>query len=963
MPSNSERTISILLADSLRGTLPNWEVGAEQTNVFTEKMKQPDIVVSHVGGLTVIIETEFSPASNVESDTTERLGQTLLHTGQHVEQCIAVKLPISLRTVEQKDLEASIKTARYFYAVFTFDGKDELYDHSERWPIRGWLEGGLDDLANCIETVALSERRVANGVKILEMGVSQAAGYLQFHAPEYILLDLAENLHQQPGEQTTRMAMAILANAVIFHMRLARLHSEVPPLERCKGELGGFIKSNVIDCWKTILNINYWPIFSLASDLLSLLPELDAQKVIKLLNTMACELRDYGVADIQDLSGRMFQQLITDRKFLATFYTLPASATLLAELAVSRLDVYWSAPNNITSLKVADLACGTGALLGAVYHAFSSRHRRSGGDDSLLHSHMMENVLTAADIMPSAVHLTAATLSGMHPNQPYGHTRIINMPYGEGQDGNGASIGSLDLMEADQTRAIFGTGRKALAGQEEALKDDTPGGAVVEVPHGSMDLVIMNPPFTRPTNHEASAVPIPSFAGFQTKEDEQLKMATRLKEIRNSLTDPAGHGNAGLASNFIDLAHIKLRHGGVLALVLPATFMQGKSWENARLLLRKYYENIVVVGLATDGNTDRAFSADTGMAEVLVVATRKNDKCANGNEILVANLFDRPATQLEALITSQMIEHHRSQQRQETGTILLTKTHRIGTFFRTDDWSTIGIREASLVIFMKALESGHLMLPRMGNPENIPICKLKKLGRRGVLDRDINGRTSEGVVRGPFDLEPQLETSEYPILWSHDVRRETRLIVESDCQGIIRKGYRQQAAELWSKGASRLHFNRDFGLNSQRVAACLTEIKTLGGRSWPNFLTNQQWEIPLALWANTTPGLISYWWIGTRQQQGRCIVTITRLTQLLSIDVRSLTEDQFALSQEIIDDFKDKEFLPANEAYRDDVRIALDKAVLVTLLGIQEDLLENLAILRKQWCNEPSVHGGKHTKP
>ena len=38
----------------------------------------------------------------------------------------------------------------------------------------------------------------------------------------------------------------------------------------------------------------------------------------------------------------MFQTLITDRKFLATFYTLPESACLLAELAVERLDVDWS---------------------------------------------------------------------------------------------------------------------------------------------------------------------------------------------------------------------------------------------------------------------------------------------------------------------------------------------------------------------------------------------------------------------------------------------------------------------------------------------------------------------------------------------------------------------------------------------------------------------------------------------
>ena len=41
---------------------------------------------------------------------------------------------------------------------------------------------------------------------------------------------------------------------------------------------------------------------------------------------------------MQDLAGQMFGRLIADRKFLATFYTLPSSAAMLAELAVAKLD-------------------------------------------------------------------------------------------------------------------------------------------------------------------------------------------------------------------------------------------------------------------------------------------------------------------------------------------------------------------------------------------------------------------------------------------------------------------------------------------------------------------------------------------------------------------------------------------------------------------------------------------------
>ncbi len=962
MPTNTaEAVVNAKLAESLRRKHPGWEVDTEQTGVLEEKSKRPDIVISHENGLTVVIETEYAPANTVELDAQSRLGQKVNLSGDEVEVCLAVKLPASLRQAHQKDLATAAAVANYSFALFIHGGEEGSLSHIERWPKSGWLEGGLDDLASSIEDVVLSERRVLRGVKILETVVGQAAGHLQFHAREFVFAKLAEKLHQEAGEQTNRMAIAILANAVIFHMRLARLHPEVEDLPALKTDAGIFRKGDVLDCWRAILNINYWPIFSLASDLLLIIPERYAQTIMKRLDKMAADLDQYGAADIQDLSGRMFQKLITDRKFLATFYTLPASSTLLAQLAVSRLKVDWTVPEQITALRVADLACGTGALLAAAYHAMASRHRRTGGNDSVLHAKMMEKVLTAADIMPSAVHLTAAMLSGMHPNKTFDHTRVINMPYGDQEDGQGASIGSLDLIKTEQTLPIFGTGREAISGKGVVVDDVQ--GTAIKIPHGSMDLVIMNPPFTRPTNHEATGVPVPSFAGFRTKEEEQAKMSIRLKKIRKELTTPAGHGNAGLASNFIDLAHAKLRPGGILALVLPASFVQGAAWKNARALIQQHYTDILIVGIATDGSTDRAFSADTGMAEVLLVATRKEGKDESSDDIFTANLLSRPKTLLEAGIIARMMEQKRRESTAGAGKIRFTATHEAGSFFRSQGWNGVGLKEPTLAVFIKSLDQGSLLLPRMVSAVSVPVCELSNLGRRGFLDRDINGRTSDGKARGPLDIEPLARSPEYPVLWGHSASREHRLIVEPDGQGRSREGCRKQAAELWRDGASRLHFNRDFRLNSQPLAACLTEKPSLGGTAWPNFLTKQQWEVPLVLWANTTLGLISFWWAGTRQQQGRSRLTITRLPQLLSLDAAQLTEEQLNLSEKIFDDFHDRNFLPSNEAYRDDVRKALDRALLVDLLGYEDDLLENLAILREQWCTEPSVHGGKATRP
>ena len=139
--------------------------------------------------------------------------------------------------------------------------------------------------------------------------------------------------------------------------------------------------------------------------------ELPVNAVPPVMNRIAnsiSELTQLGATSYHDLTGRLFQTLITDRKFLATFYTLPESACLLAELAVNRLDINWSDRSAIEQLRIADFACGTGALLSAVQRSIYRRYRRAGGDDKELHPALMERVLVGMDIMPAATHLTCS---------------------------------------------------------------------------------------------------------------------------------------------------------------------------------------------------------------------------------------------------------------------------------------------------------------------------------------------------------------------------------------------------------------------------------------------------------------------------------------------------------------------------------------------------------------------------
>ena len=255
-----------------------------------------------------------------------------------------------------------------------------------------------------------------------------------------------------------------------------------------------------------------------------------------------------------DLTGRIFQRLIADRKYLATFYTLPASAALLARLAVAKMDgVDWSDAKAIGSLRIADFACGTGALLSAVYEQIAARHERAGGRPADLHRAMMEEVLYGCDVMPSAIHITGSTLSGVEPSEVFEKSRLYTMPYGRQSDGS-VAIGSLELLQSSDVLTLLNTSDPAMrtgsAGEETAAQ------IRAEMPDGGYDLVIMNPPFTSDTKHRDAEEGVlnAAFAAFNASDADQEDMAKRLKRLTKG---GPYHGHAGLGSAFAALAHKK----------------------------------------------------------------------------------------------------------------------------------------------------------------------------------------------------------------------------------------------------------------------------------------------------------------------------------------------------------------------------------------------------------------------
>ncbi len=957
MPHQTEPSANNATGGLLQAMLPRSSVRSENTQAISgHPGLRPDILITAPGRAPVVVEAEYMPAHTVEVEARSRLGLEVASNGRVIEAAIALRYPEDIR--EAHDLHAALSSARLSYCVFT-EGAEDVH----RFPESGWLDGDLEDLADMVRLVSVPQRAVDRATTALQEGIDGAARLLDElnETSAGITTAIARLLGMTNVPQTRRMACAIIANALVFHERIAGMHEGVNPLAVVCGDGVDNPQGEALAAWEDILKINYWAIFAIAKDILEQLPSGDAANILRRLRHTAQAVDATGVDNAHDLTGRIFQRLIADRKYLATFYTLPASAALLARLAVAKLEgVDWSDAGAIGRLRIGDFACGTGALLSAVYEQIAARHERAGGDAAALHKVMMEEVLYGCDVMPSAVHITGSTLSGVEPSVIFNESHLYTMPYGRMQD-NSVMIGSLELLQSSNVLTLFYTSDPAMrtgsAGEETAAQ------IRAEVPDEGYDLVIMNPPFTSDTKHRDSedGVLNAAFAAYNASDDDQEDMANRLKRLAK---DTSYHGHAGLGSAFVALANKKVRHGGIVAFVLPFTTINGASWAKFRELIAKNYTDVTIVSIAANGH-DMSFSSDTGMAECLVIGRRlASGKKPSGRGTFVS-LRQRPDSFADAQELSKVISSNRTIRRLEDGPYggasIYSGDALVGEMLEApieshkNGWGAARIIDMSVSQVAHSLSNGILWLPAELESHELPLSQLSLVGQLGVHDSMLTMQTH----KGPFVKEPPSPTATYPSLYNHNAEMETRLTCEPDSQLSVQQGMEERAAELWAT-ASRAHLNRDFTFGSQALTVAFTDRESIGGRVWPNVIfSDKRYDYAFSVWGNSTLGLLSYWWHSSRQQSSKASMTRLSAASLPILDLRALTDEQLRTAEAIFNEFRDKDLKPAYLADADPNRALLDRRVVCDLLGFDEDTYAAVRRLAAKWCAEPSVHGGK----
>jgi hypothetical protein len=216
--------------------------------------------------------------------------------------------------------------------------------------------------------------------------------------------------------------------------------------------------------------------------------------------------------------------------------------------------------------------------------------------------------------------------------------------------------------------------------------------------------------------------------------------------------------------------------------------MSGKSWDGIRGQWRSRYCSQVVVTIAEEGSHGRSFSADTGMAECLVIA-KKSPPSGTPRATFVM-LSGQPRNTLEGELIAQAITHavaspgiRKLEDGPFGGSRILLGNTVVGEALdcplpAEGAWQMVGIKDITLGQTAHHMTCGRLWVERMpaASAVLIPVCPMANaIQRIGPHDLDITGSQikQDGLPQGPFEKLPDtLPGAAYPCLWNHDNSRD-----------------------------------------------------------------------------------------------------------------------------------------------------------------------------------------------
>jgi len=469
-----------------------------------------------------------------------------------------------------------------------------------------WLKDGIerrpqppdpDEFLNAVQDMVES--------LAVELPLSGEWPRLFEHADTVLDLDAGQPEHSR------RAAAYLLLDQIVFYRILQE--RGFPELKPAGIDTPLDLKRNYFD---QVRKENYHAIYDL--DIVSKIPieaTSEIRKLVRVINVLQPE------QFTRDLLGNIFHRLIPDsvRKPVAAFYTNVSAARLLAKLSIDK-------PNE----KIADLACGSGTLLMAAYDRKAELLGKT--VDGATHKQFVERELTGVDIMSFAAHLAVVQLALRNPAHFTDKARVA--VYNSTSLGPGSPIRPI-------AEAVVGSQPLEAWSQEGYSPRKVRRGAVSSEGAGkgfsmeAVDVVLMNPPFTR-----KQSIP----------RESRERMNRNLQEYGKYIDN-----GMNLSPYFVLLADRFLRPGGRIAMVLPDSILDQDSAAGVRKFLSQKYQIEFIV----QAGHRLAFSEDASFLEILLVA-RKRRHGSHDRPAVVVHLGIKPTDANSGDLADSLKEIHSS---------------------------------------------------------------------------------------------------------------------------------------------------------------------------------------------------------------------------------------------------------------------------------------------------------------
>jgi len=706
-----ESVINVILADILsRG------FGIDCRAERVSGRKRPDIRCFY-RGLKVCIEASYNQ-SDAEKDARGRLEQGL------ADVAIALWIKKRFKDVSEQLLREEIIKSKYDVKILLLEELEGLLKYIEdvekKGRVAGWFtEVDIPSLARVLDNAIsylASEEEVLEEINNVKRTINDFINESrEVRQAQNLLQTIGSILYKAYGFDVAQSkdidvimgqaALSILLST-IFHEHVRPRYSVATYVSNY-GPIQGLRKA-----LEDLLQIDYEPAIKLTVEILDVLPPALAPRVKEVID-LGLRIAQKPALLARDFAGRIYHEITGDiavRKGFATFYTEVPAAYLLANLALRTLfglefkrlssvdrDYAKTVLDLIKSIKIADFACGSGTLLTAIYYnllrVFANTlcfyHALECPED--LGKKIVEEGIYGLDALRYAVQITAINLALIgSPNFVKENIHTIYLGYIPSGNAKGAWLGSLELLH--NAKRVGGLLPWIEKGFEDVVKKISVKSEEghVEIPE-KLDIIVMNPPFTRATGRvgEEFAERERGLFGFipdkSIREEVKKKYDSYRDEIRKDMMKIANQffynnpnipkdlqeilhrvlsgdkelgqlmsiGQAGEGLLFLYLAYKYVKSGGVIAFVLPRNVLSGISWFLARALLAsKFHLKYVIV--SSDNENGYNFSEGTSLSEALLVAKRVEEHEPNEETIFI-NFIRKPRTALEALMFAEKL--------------------------------------------------------------------------------------------------------------------------------------------------------------------------------------------------------------------------------------------------------------------------------------------------------------------